>query len=139
MQKCIQTIPTIGYNVEKVAYKNHEFTFFDLAGIPNLRTLWGNYLKKSDCIIFVIDSHDQQKLEEAKAALNEVLAIAKNKPVLVLANKQDYENALTCDNLKTSLGLHQHQHQTHIHVQGCVAKTGQGLDDSMEWISTHVH
>ena len=39
----IQTIPTIGFNVETLEYKNIKFTVWDVGGQPKLRPLWKHY------------------------------------------------------------------------------------------------
>ncbi|XP_066298368.1 E3 ubiquitin-protein ligase TRIM23-like isoform X4 [Branchiostoma lanceolatum] len=39
----MQTIPTIGFNVETVEYKNLKFTIWDVGGKPKLRPLWKHY------------------------------------------------------------------------------------------------
>lgn len=39
----ITQIPTIGFNVETVEYKNLKFTIWDVGGQPKLRPLWKHY------------------------------------------------------------------------------------------------
>ena len=39
----VQTIPTIGFNVETLEYKNIKFTVWDVGGQPKLRPLWKHY------------------------------------------------------------------------------------------------
>ena len=36
----VTTIPTIGFNVETVAYKNISFTVWDVGGQQTIRPLW---------------------------------------------------------------------------------------------------
>lgn len=36
-------IPTIGFNVESVEYKNVRFNIWDIGGQPKLRPLWKHY------------------------------------------------------------------------------------------------
>lgn len=36
-------IPTLGFNVETVDYKNMKFTIWDVGGQPKLRPLWKHY------------------------------------------------------------------------------------------------
>ena len=37
------TIPTLGFNVETVAYKNIEFMVWDMGGQDKIRQLWRHY------------------------------------------------------------------------------------------------
>ena len=37
----LSTVPTLGFNVEKVQYKNVMFTVWDVGGQEKLRPLWG--------------------------------------------------------------------------------------------------
>lgn len=56
-----------------------------------MRSLWERYYSEAHCIIFLIDSSDPSRLDEAIAAFDAVCAgeMAKNTPVLVFANKRD--------------------------------------------------
>ncbi|CAO3702458.1 unnamed protein product [Rhizopus stolonifer] len=40
----VTTIPTIGFNVETVEYKNISFTVWDVGGQDKIRPLWRHYL-----------------------------------------------------------------------------------------------
>jgi tripartite motif-containing protein 23 len=39
----VATIPTIGFNVETLEYKNIKLTVWDVGGQPKLRPLWKHY------------------------------------------------------------------------------------------------
>nr|AFK44137.1 unknown [Medicago truncatula] len=60
--KVVSTIPTVGFNVEKVGYKNVDFTVWDVGGQGrhNLRPLWKNYFTSIDGLIYVVDCHDRE-------------------------------------------------------------------------------
>ncbi|ELK24625.1 ADP-ribosylation factor 1 [Myotis davidii] len=53
------TIPTIGFNVETVEYKNISFTVWDVNGQNNILPLWHHYLQNTQDLIFVVDTNDQ--------------------------------------------------------------------------------
>ena len=40
----VTTIPTIGFNVETVEYKNIRFTVLDVGGQDKIRPLWRHYI-----------------------------------------------------------------------------------------------
>ena len=47
------TIPTIGFNVEEVNYKNLSMTMWDVGGQDKIRRLWSHYYENSDAIVYV--------------------------------------------------------------------------------------
>merc|ERR1711907_45124 len=69
----VTTIPTIGFNVETVEYKNISFTVWDVGGQDKIRPLWRHYYQNTQGIIFVVDSNDRERVGEAKDELNRVM------------------------------------------------------------------
>ena len=69
----ISSVPTIGFNVETVKYKNISFTVWDIGGQDKIRNLWRVYFPGSQGIIFVIDSSDKERLDQAKTELQRLL------------------------------------------------------------------
>jgi hypothetical protein len=61
------TAPTLGFNVETVAYKNIEFMVWDMGGQDAIRPLWSHYYENAQALIFVVDSADAERLDEARA------------------------------------------------------------------------
>ena len=55
----VTTIPTIGFNVETVEYKNISFTVWDVGGQDKIRPLWRHYYQNTQGLIFVVDSNDK--------------------------------------------------------------------------------
>merc|ERR1712232_851476 len=66
----VTTIPTIGFNVETVEYKNISFTVWDVGGQDKIRALWRHYYQNTQGVIFVVDSNDRDRVGEARAELN---------------------------------------------------------------------
>merc|ERR1712005_54951 len=91
----VTTIPTIGFNVEAVTYKNITFTVWDVGGQDKIRPLWRHYYEDAHGVIFVVDSNDPGRFEEARAELTSMLQEAelRDAVLLVYANKQDLPNA----------------------------------------------
>ena len=85
------TLPTIGFNVERVTYKNVEFTAWDVGGQAKIRKLWHHYFAGSDAVIFVVDSSDHERIEEARDELYSVMGDdrLRDAALLVYCNKQD--------------------------------------------------
>merc|ERR1712224_404516 len=59
------TKPTIGFNVESVTFKNVVFNVWDVGGQHKLRALWKHYYTGVGGVIFVIDSADKDRIQEA--------------------------------------------------------------------------
>ena len=89
-------MPTIGFNVETLRYKNIKFQVWDLGGQSSIRPYWRCYYQDTNAVIYVVDSADKERIEIAKQELEMMLQEEELKgvPVLVLANKQDQPNAL---------------------------------------------
>merc|ERR1719449_328928 len=60
----VNTIPTIGFNVETVQYQDIEFTVWDVGGQEKIRPLWRHYYANNSGIIFVVDSADTDRLND---------------------------------------------------------------------------
>ena len=64
---------------------------WDIGGQKAIRPYWKNYYENTDGLVFVVDSSDEERLNECVEELNSLLAeenLAKV-PLLVYANKQD--------------------------------------------------
>ena len=117
-----------GFNVETVEYKNISFTVWDVGGQDKIRPLWRHYYQNTQGVIFVVDSNDRDRAEDARNELHRML----NEPelssalVLVFANKQDLPKAMPTAEVAEKLGLHSLRGRVW-HIQGCCATTGDGL------------
>jgi ADP-ribosylation factor protein 1 len=70
----VNTVPTIGFNMETVQYKNIEFNMWDVGGQDRLRALWHHYYEGADAIIYCVDSADRDRIDEASETLASVLS-----------------------------------------------------------------
>merc|ERR1711862_1090555 len=66
-------IPTIGFNVETVEYKNISFTVWDVGGQDKIRPLWRHYYTGTNGLIFVVDSNDHDRVDLAREELGNIL------------------------------------------------------------------
>merc|ERR1712131_16147 len=114
----VTTIPTIGFNVETVEYKNISFTVWDVGGQDKIRPLWRHYYQNTQGLIFVVDSNDRERIQESHDELHKMLNEdeLRDAIVLVFANKQDLPNALSVSDLTDKLGLQSLRSRTW-HVQ----------------------
>merc|ERR1712141_519341 len=97
VDEVVQTIPTIGFNVETVKYKNIKFQVWDLGGQTSIRPYWRCYYPNTNAIIYVVDSADRDRMGISKQELVSMLEEEelKDAVLVVLANKQDIEGAMT--------------------------------------------
>jgi len=133
----VNTIPTIGFNVETVEYKNISFTMWDVGGQDKIRRLWRHYYIGTDAVIFVVDSNDRQRVETAREELHQLMEQTEMEGahVLVFANKQDLPNAMSAAELTEKLQLSSFKRRQW-YIQGACATTGDGLYEGMDWLST---
>eukprot|EP00501_MAST-03F_sp_TOSAG23-6_P002129 GSMAST32.ASY1.ANO1.2226.1 assembled CDS len=112
----VSTIPTIGFNVETVQYRNIKFNVWD--GVSG--------------VIFVVDSNDAARFPEAKKELEIMLNVV----VLVFINKQDLPKAKSPQDVVRALGLNKTRQKWW--AQACCATTGDGLYEGLDWLSNEL-
>ena len=135
----VTTIPTIGFNVETVEYKNISFTVWDVGGQDKIRPLWRHYYQNTQGVIFVVDSNDRDRVGEARDELHRMLNEdeLREAMLLVFANKQDLPNAMNAAEITDKLGLHSLR-QRNWYIQSTCATTGDGLYEGLDWLSTSI-
>ncbi|KAI0298858.1 ARF/SAR [Russula brevipes] len=136
----VTTIPTIGFNVETVEYKNISFTVWDVGGRTRSARSGGiaNF-QNTQGIIFVVDSNDRERVSEAREELQRMLNEdeLRDALLLVFANKQDLPNAMNASEITDKLGL-QGLRQRTWYIQAACATSGDGLYEGLEWLSTNI-
>uniref|UniRef100_A0A3Q2IE61 ADP-ribosylation factor n=1 Tax=Equus caballus TaxID=9796 RepID=A0A3Q2IE61_HORSE len=147
----VTTIPTIGFNVETVEYKNISFTVWDVGGQDKIRPLWRHYFQntqgfyfsffspKPPGLIFVVDSNDRERVNEAREELTRMLAEdeLRDAVLLVFVNKQDLPNAMNAAEITDKLGLHSLR-QRNWYIQATCATSGDGLYEGLDWLSNQL-
>ncbi|PRP76223.1 ADP-ribosylation factor 1 [Planoprotostelium fungivorum] len=133
----VTTIPTIGFNVETVEYKNINFTVWDVGGQDKIRPLWRHYFQNTQGIIFVVDSNDRERISEAREELDKMLNEdeLRDAVLLVFANKQDLPNAMSVAEVTDKLGLHALRNRKW-YIQATCATSGDGLYEGLDWMSS---
>ena len=127
--------------MEHVEYKNLDFTMWDVGGQTKLRHLWHHYYEGSDALIYVVDSNDVERMEEAREELHGILeadAFPDDAVVLVFANKQDLPHALQPSDVAERMGLPSLRSRKW-YVQGACAENGDGLFEGLDWLASAVN
>eukprot|EP00270_Netrium_digitus_P005818 TRINITY_DN1780_c1_g1_i1.p1 TRINITY_DN1780_c1_g1~~TRINITY_DN1780_c1_g1_i1.p1 ORF type:complete len:196 (-),score=35.98 TRINITY_DN1780_c1_g1_i1:148-735(-) len=133
----LSTVPTIGFNVEKVQYKNVQFTVWDVGGQEKLRPLWRHYFNNTDGLIYVVDSMDRERIKIAAAEFQGIVSdsLMRNSAVLVFANKQDLKGAMSPMEVCEAMGLQQLRGRAW-HIQSTCAPKGEGLYEGLDWLAS---
>lgn len=121
---------------------NHDgfkLNVWDIGGQKAIRPYWRNYFEQTDAMVYVIDIADRKRIEETGLELADLLEEDKlsGVPVIVLANKQDLVTALSPNEVADGLNLYSIRDRPW-QIQACSAKTGEGLQDGMEWLVKQV-
>ncbi|KAK1338189.1 hypothetical protein QTO34_001303 [Cnephaeus nilssonii] len=130
----VTTVPTIGFNLETVEYKNISFVVWDVHSQDKSRVFWSQYCPGRHGLIFVVDSTDHERMDEARQEMMRMMTELKDVVLLVLANKQDLPNAMNTAEITDKLGLHS-LHNRNWYLQATSAITGAGLYEGLDWLS----
>lgn len=131
----VQTVPTVGFNLETLQYKNLTFQVWDLGGQTGIRPYWRCYFSQTDAIIYVVDSTDRDRMGVAKHELFALLDEdeLRKSMLLIFANKQDMPNAASEVEIANALGVNAISNRTWTILKSS-AKSGAGLVEGMDWL-----
>ncbi|XP_037534142.1 ADP-ribosylation factor-like protein 14 [Nematolebias whitei] len=129
----VVTVPTVGFNVESLETHGSGpgLTVWDVGGQKKMRPHWKNHVQDTAGLMFVMDSRDEERLDEARKELHRVLRYnsLRGVPLVILANKQDLPGALSPEALCLKLGLKGACDGRAWFIQPCSGTTGMGLED----------
>jgi len=133
----------VTYYLSLCAGQGVSFMIWDVGGQDRVRPLWRSYTRAADGMVFVVDSADLERIEEARVELARVARTreATGVPILIIANKQDLPRARSAVDMERLLGVAELRRGvtavgTVIGRLCCVcpacAITGEGLDEALE-------
>ena len=129
-----ETVPTIGFNVEKIKYKKIEFNVWDIGGQDKIRPLWKHYYSGINALIFVIDVNDHDRLSDV---IHELRILVDDElshvPLLIYLNKCDLPNRIKHNDILIELAKFM-KHQNY-YLQLSCAKTDEGLYEGLDWLN----
>lgn len=136
--KVVQTIPTIGFNIETVEHGNISFTVWDIPFHSKMRPVWRHYFPGTSAAIFIVDSTDKERFPEARESLQYLLDDPQLDycPLLVMANKQDLPEAVSPASITEVLELERLKRPWFI--QGTSALNSTGIYESLDWLAKEV-
>lgn len=137
LKENIKTYPTMAFNVECVSVtKKLKFRIWDIGGRESNRPLWRAYVRKTEGVVFVVDSVDQSRMEEARHELFNLLnsesAQLSAVPILIIANKQDTVGALSPDMIAKELKLNELSGRHLWHVEASSSYVGDGFNEGLK-------
>ena len=99
--------PTQGFSIKALQFPEAILDVKELGG--GVEQYWAHYYGGSQGIIFVVDSSDNSDLNEAAVSLSNALRnpTLSGLPLLILANKQDLDNAKDVNEVTEILNLHE--------------------------------
>lgn len=128
-------VPTVGLNIGRVEVSNTKLVFWDLGGQSGLRSIWEKYYDEAHAVIYVVDAASPGRFEESKSALEKVLQHEdlQGAPLLILANKQDLQEAVSIDELARYLDLKKLDERLYTY-QAVSGFDGLGIKESVNWL-----
>ena len=107
---------------------------WDLGGQTSIRPYLRCYYSNTDAVIYVVDSADRERLGLSKEELVSMLEEEelKDAALLVFANKQDIEGALSVTEVSEGLGLSSLKTRQW-HICKTSAVKGDGLQEGLDW------
>merc|ERR1719487_2091072 len=63
LNECVVSIPTVGFNVETVEYRNLKMTMWDVGGQDKIRLLWRYYFQGTHALVYMVDSDDRERID----------------------------------------------------------------------------
>ncbi len=78
-------MPTVGLDHYEIINTNEKIKLYDFGGAKSFRDAWHHYYDESYGFIYVIDSSEQNRLDENRQVLKRFLQEqkVKNKPILL--------------------------------------------------------
>ncbi len=103
----VTTIPTIGFNVETVAYGTTSLTIWDVGGCDKIRPLWRHYFQNTQVVAYFVDSNDRGRLAETRLELGRMLREdeLRGVPVLMIFSKRDLPTAMPEEEMEERMNL----------------------------------
>lgn len=139
LNEIVNTIPTIGFNVETVNYKNLNLTIWDIGGQEKLRKLWRHYYTNVNVLIYVVDANDRDRIKESSDELHCLVNEDQLKDidcVLIYCNKLDLSNSMNPALVAKEMNLYNIKQKWYL--QPTVATEKEGIYEGMKWISKNL-
>ena len=139
LNKDVQTIHTIGFNVEEINYKDKIIRMWDIGEDDKIKNLLKQYMADSKCIIYVLNLADKERLDYYIEYFNSMLDQLKNYmniPIIIFGNKFIDKAEFEPEEMLKKINFPPEITPPHI-LKGNV-KTGEGLSDLLDYIYNNI-
>ncbi|KAF8304785.1 ARF/SAR superfamily [Clavulina sp. PMI_390] len=131
--------PTLGFEIKTFIHGKYTLNIWDVGGQRTLRPYWRNYFEQTDALVWVVDSADRMRMQDCKEELHSLLKEDRlaGASLLVLANKQDLDGAMTGPEISEALSLpaiRSHNWR----IMPCSAVSGRNVSEALDWIVNDV-
>ena len=139
LNRQVNTIPTLNFNVENWRYKNVHFSVWDVGGQDSIRPLWRHYYTGTQGLIYVVDSNDRDRVRKAAEELHKMILDNEMRfaSLLVLANKIDLPHSLSVEEVTREMRLDEIKDREW-KIQPTCAISGEGLLVGLKWLAANV-
>lgn len=134
--------PDSGFQVESLLlpWKKLEIICWDAGDHPeDIRSRCRHYYKQAKAVIFVVDSNDWDRIDNARVEMHRIMNEdeLKDIPLLVLANKRDLIGIMNLSGMKECLGMYPFSgRRRRWRVQGICASQDLGIAEGFDWITS---
>lgn len=131
-----ETSPTIAAKSYTVEHGRVKLNVNDIGGQPRFEILWEPYCAASNAILYVIDSADEEAVKTSEGQLQSLFENEAyvNIPILVIANKQDLNEAMPQEEIISRLKLN-NATRPNVHLFFASAKRKTNIDVIVRWIT----
>jgi len=132
---------TIGLNIGKISALGVELLFWDLGGQDELQSLWDKYYSECHGIVYVVDSLDENRVDDSRHAFEKMMTNEhlRGVPLLFLCNKQDMQGCLTVNQIREAFSdSASKMGKRDCSVRGVSALHGQGIEEAIVWLTQSV-
>ena len=115
-----------------------KLNLWDIGGQEEIRKYWVHYFDKVSGLVFVVDSSDDERVQENNKELKILMEekLLEDVPLLVFANKQDLMG-LEVDEIVNKLDLNEIKNRKWS-IFACSALKDEGVSDGMKWLISNL-
>jgi ADP-ribosylation factor related protein 1 len=129
---------TVGLNLGAVELQGVKLTFWDLGGAEGLRSIWTNYYKSANALIWVVDGSDTARIEKSRTVFEELAdeGMLDRIPIVLVVNKNDIKESRTLDEIRRIFNIEALlPRNKHIIYKTMSAVTGDGIKDTFDGLA----
>ena len=134
----IKTLPTIGFNVEDINYKDKIIKMWDIGGGEKIKYLWKYYIAESKCLIYVLNLSNKERLDYYIECFNLMLDHHKNYrniPIIIFGNKFNDKTEFEPEEMLEKVNF---PPEISPYILKGNVKTGEGLSELLDYLYNNI-